>query len=316
MRLPVTPRISTKNGVANQNGRLTNTLKEKDKAVLRPGLALVSDYAGDGNGLIPFNGSLVRLFADTIYTGGASFPLLSPPYSASSTYNIGDSVWSNGELWFSIIDGNTGNTPASGVNWARSIDTYPVGYIELTGTFSAGETVTGPSGLSGKVVSVDPYGTAGRMIVYGASGWPDGVSVDGPNGSATSADVMPRGAWAAENNYAVRDLISRSGSTYRCITAHQGTVAGTYHNAGYTPPVLCSGSASPGAAQTCWLANGGTGSGWFPGSVYSDHYVVGYPADLSGGTMIVNTPLDCPSGYSDVGGVCTITWELGNWSVT
>ncbi len=67
MRLPITPQLSTKDGVANKNARLTNVLREKDKAVVRPGLSLVLDYAGVGSGLVPFNDHLIGLFDDTVY---------------------------------------------------------------------------------------------------------------------------------------------------------------------------------------------------------------------------------------------------------
>ena len=67
MRLPIVPQLSTKDGAANKNARMTNALREKNRAVVRPGLSLVLDYAGVGNGLVPWNDRLIGLFDDTVY---------------------------------------------------------------------------------------------------------------------------------------------------------------------------------------------------------------------------------------------------------
>lgn len=67
MRLPVTPDIVTRNGVSNKNARLTNALKEKNFAVVRPGLVVAGNYPGIGNGLIPFGGYMFIVGNDTIY---------------------------------------------------------------------------------------------------------------------------------------------------------------------------------------------------------------------------------------------------------
>lgn len=73
MRLPVTPQISTKDGVNNKNARLTNCLKESkktgDKAVVRPGLVLDAQASGVGNGLVTFNGELVSVYGATLGFG-------------------------------------------------------------------------------------------------------------------------------------------------------------------------------------------------------------------------------------------------------
>lgn len=70
MRLPVTPQISTKDGVSNKNARLTNCLKESkqsgDKAVIRPGLVLDAQASGVGNGLVVFNDELVSVYGTTL----------------------------------------------------------------------------------------------------------------------------------------------------------------------------------------------------------------------------------------------------------
>ena len=73
MRFPVTPQISTKDGVSAKNARLTNCLKESkkggDKAVIRPGLVLDAQASGVGNGLVVFNNELVSVYGATLGFG-------------------------------------------------------------------------------------------------------------------------------------------------------------------------------------------------------------------------------------------------------
>ena len=87
MRLPITPQISTKDGVSAKNARLTNCLKESkkagDKAVVRPGLVLDAVASGVGNGLVVFNNELVSVYGTTLGFG------VTPPAELDSTfYNI------------------------------------------------------------------------------------------------------------------------------------------------------------------------------------------------------------------------------------
>lgn len=123
---------------------MTNVLREKDKAVIRPGLSAVLDYAGLGAGLIPFNGQLITLFGDTVYdfiaaiggggggggvgvSGGAAVDLTSvggtavalsyPAWSSGYTYPTGTFVTYGGYTWYSLVDGNIGNTPEVGAFW-------------------------------------------------------------------------------------------------------------------------------------------------------------------------------------------------------
>ena len=73
MRLPVTPQLSTKDGVSAKNARLTNCLKEVkksgEKAVVRPGLSLDAQASGVGNGLVVFNNELVSVYGATLGFG-------------------------------------------------------------------------------------------------------------------------------------------------------------------------------------------------------------------------------------------------------
>src|ERR1035437_7534541 len=94
MRLPVTPQLSTKDDTANKNARLTNALREKDKAVVRPGLSLALDVAGVGNGLVPWGDRLLALFADTVYDavdpGGGSGDIFPLHGAALGQYDLGE----------------------------------------------------------------------------------------------------------------------------------------------------------------------------------------------------------------------------------
>ncbi len=144
MRLPVTPQISTKDGVSAKNARLTNCLKEVkksgEKAVIRPGLLLSDTYTGLGSGLIPFDGRLLLAYADTIYdqNDNGTWPLDAPQWSVSTTYAFGDPAWLNGDLWFSQTGGNIGNTPGSSSQWKRQpTDTS----YDPAATYAIGDTV-------------------------------------------------------------------------------------------------------------------------------------------------------------------------------
>ena len=146
MRLPVVPQISTKDGVSNKNARLTNCLKESksggDKAVIRPGLELSDTYAGLGNGLIVFDGRLLVVYDDTVtdvVEDSFPWPLDSDPWSAAVLYNYGDAVWYNGAMWFSTEGSNTGNTPGTGTEWARSYETPE---WDEDATYAIGDPVT------------------------------------------------------------------------------------------------------------------------------------------------------------------------------
>lgn len=73
MRLPITPQLSTKDGISNKNARLTNTLKETaaqgEFATVRPGLVTAATSTGNGNGIVCFNGELVSVYGATLGAG-------------------------------------------------------------------------------------------------------------------------------------------------------------------------------------------------------------------------------------------------------
>ena len=148
MRLPVVPQISTKDGTSNKNARLTNCLKESkktgDKAVIRPGLVLDDTYSGLGNGLIAFDGRLLVIYDDTVYDTEEDltlpWPLDALPWDAGTSYSIGDVIFCNGVIKFSMANDNLGNACDAGgtTYWAysSSTDTYVV-----TDTYGIGDTV-------------------------------------------------------------------------------------------------------------------------------------------------------------------------------
>ncbi len=85
MRLPITPQISTKDGLSNKNARLTNCLKEvkksgEEKAVIRPGLVLDAQASGVGGGLVVFNNQLVSVYGTTLGFG------VDPPTEITSAF--------------------------------------------------------------------------------------------------------------------------------------------------------------------------------------------------------------------------------------
>ncbi len=147
MRLPITPQLSTKDGVSAKNARLTNCLKESkkggDKAVIRPGLVLSDTYSGIGNGLIPFDGRLLVIYDDTVYDieeDSFPWPLDSAPWDAATTYGYGETVWYGGVLLFSQTSWNIGNTPGgSSTYWARSYETPE---WDEDATYAIGDPVT------------------------------------------------------------------------------------------------------------------------------------------------------------------------------
>lgn len=188
MRLPVTPQISTKDGLSNKNARLTNCLKESkksgDKAVVRPGLVMSDTYTGLGNGLIPFDGRLLVIYDDTvtdIEEDTLPWPLDSDPWAAGTTYGYGDTVWYGDVLFFSKGSGNVGNTPGSSTQWDTSTpivqpDNYEAGtaYAINDSVISGGITyysnVAGNTGhtpaSNPEWWSTSPIGTSRYQVLY------------------------------------------------------------------------------------------------------------------------------------------------------
>ena len=87
MRLSVFPDLSTKDGVTDENARMTNALKEVravgDMATIRPGLVTSAVSVGNGNGLVSFNGELVSIFGASV-----GVPSADEVSITSNSYNI------------------------------------------------------------------------------------------------------------------------------------------------------------------------------------------------------------------------------------
>lgn len=85
MRLPLAAELDSRDGASNKDARLTNALVERDEgivfAVVRPGLSTSATRSGAGNGLIPFNASLVEIYANTAYVTGGSFDILTGTFT-------------------------------------------------------------------------------------------------------------------------------------------------------------------------------------------------------------------------------------------
>jgi len=66
MRLPISSPLVSRDGAANKDARLTNMLKEDEKAIIRPGLVLNASASGVGNGIVAFNNELVSVYGSTL----------------------------------------------------------------------------------------------------------------------------------------------------------------------------------------------------------------------------------------------------------
>ena len=213
MRLPITPQLSTKDGISNKNARLTNTLKTTSAtgeiAEVRPGLSVATDYTGLGNGLIVFDGRLLTMVDDTIYDDeyvDTFWPLDAGEWAAGTTYALYDAVWYDGDMWFSTVTGNTGNAPGSG-GWSRWFstewkpDTDPAFNQRVTyegKVYYAGRPVIGqPPSLESPHWGETPINTgdAPNAVVWGYCQTVDGVT--GCSGGAV-ATLMDAIAWVEQ----------------------------------------------------------------------------------------------------------------------
>ena len=70
MRLPLTPKTDSRDGVSDKDSRLTNALVEDGKVVARPGIQEYRSLstAATGKGLVEFNGKLISAAGQAIYT--------------------------------------------------------------------------------------------------------------------------------------------------------------------------------------------------------------------------------------------------------
>ncbi len=71
MRLPLIPNLSTKDGEANKNARMTNALSEKNPTgavfcTVRPGLEVIVESVGNGRGIVEFNDKLLSVYGSEL----------------------------------------------------------------------------------------------------------------------------------------------------------------------------------------------------------------------------------------------------------
>ena len=133
-------------------------------------------------------------------------------YAAGTNYGVGDVVQWGGSSWVSLVAGNAGSTPGtSALTW---------GMLAAAGAPGA----TGATGATG------PQGPAG-MSEPGATGPQGPVGPQGPagaTGAAGSPGLVYRGAYSAEGNYALGDVVVFQGASYVSLTGF---------NVGQTPGV-------------------------------------------------------------------------------
>lgn len=125
MRLPLAIPLDSRDGDADQDGRLVNMVVEQyeDKLFVepRPGLSVVSLANGTADGVVCFNGQLVSLFGAKF----GVFDLESPEWDSGTTYDFQSSVWYLGDFYFSLFGNNSGNTPTGGIGWTSEYPTDP-----------------------------------------------------------------------------------------------------------------------------------------------------------------------------------------------
>lgn len=195
MRLPVTPQISTKDGVSNKNARMTNVLKETratgELACVRPGLEVSDTFSGIGNGLIPFDGRLLVIFDSTVTDteiDSLPWPLDSEEWDASTEYGKGETVWYGGVLLYSAGDGNIGNTPGTDTSWVTSLDET----WDASTTYDIGDSVI--------IQGVTYYSTIGNNLNVNQNPLtaPEGFWTTTPIGP----DIYETAGWEGADRYA------------------------------------------------------------------------------------------------------------------
>lgn len=254
MRIPIVPPLSTKDGTANKNARLTNCLKESkktgDKAVIRPGLVASDSFTGIGSGLIPFDGRLLVIYGDTVTDPDSTdlpWPLDSPQWDSGTTYGIGETIFYEGILYFSEQSGNQGNTPTGSGYWSKSHngETYEPGV-----TYGIGDPVThngtpyysyAPSNTGNTPGDSPLWGTTAP----GASRWVGDVfGATGAGDACASAEAAGYSAWL---QYPYRSCATQDGATHSWKT-YEYVIGGFFywHQWLDNPPYTCSSTTDAG----------------------------------------------------------------------
>lgn len=119
MRIPLAAELDSRDGSSNKGARLTNALKESgetgDKAVIRPGLSVIAQGSGVGNGVVAFNNELVSVYGSTF----------------NINYEPGVADWNN---YASVLAGVNAGSPTFGNDSFMSISSGRVANISANGT--------------------------------------------------------------------------------------------------------------------------------------------------------------------------------------
>lgn len=285
MRLPIVPQLSTKDGVSNKNARMTNALKETDASselvAVRPGMALALRTAGNGKGLVAFNGRLLSVYGSTIghkTDGPVQDGIIDiEPASLLPSYNI--FVSEDG----SVLSGNSGYL--FGFERVFRFDAWnsvmedlgyqPTAEQLASGMSSDGSVIVGQSSLGG-TITYFRWAKDGGAVDLGVPENIDSIVVSS-NGNVIALSGNGRlYRWAVSTG--VADLGGLLTGTCVAISADGSVIAGNYVNgSGHERAFRWTVS---GGIEDLGAFAGGTSSGVY--AVSSDgHTVVGYSSSAT-----------------------------------
>jgi hypothetical protein len=137
-------------------------------------------------------------------------------WSGSTTYNVGDTVTSNGGSYYSLLGSNLNNSPAVGAPYwallAQAGATGPTGPAGAAGSQGIQGAIgaTGPTGAAGSQGIQGPIGPTGAQGATGATGAP------GPTGAKGLNYV---GTWSGLSTYSISDTVTYNGALYYSLLA-------------------------------------------------------------------------------------------------
>jgi len=141
-------------------------------------------------------------------------------WSAATAYLANDVVTFEGSTWRAVAGGTNQQPSATPAAWEVLASKGDAGSAGPTGPAgpSGPAGIQGPQGLQGPLGPQGVPGTTGPAGPQGATG-PQGVT--GPQGATgpQGPGVVAKGTWSAATTYAVDDLATFAGSTWRATTA-------------------------------------------------------------------------------------------------